>query len=144
MKGRRGIVIGAIVLVLAVLVLTGNLPPGASSGDGGGGGGGDSAPGEGRTFEGDGATETEPFTLQGGDYVFSWWAEGDRACQFDSRLRSTTSVRGGQQAGKIFNVTGARAERVTRVNRVRPGEYYIQVTGRCRWSITITPNATQT
>lgn len=137
MKGRRAIIVVGIILVVGLLIVTGNFPPRASGGPGGGGGGDGGGSGEGQTFTGTGKTTTDPFQLDGGEYRLTWWIEGDRACQYEARLRSSENQLVNQGAGKIFNPTGKHTEKVTLVNRVSPGTYYFQVNTTCRWSITV-------
>jgi hypothetical protein len=102
------------------------------------------------TLSADGAQNTRPFTLQGGNYVASWRAARHAAdptpCVHAASLSST--VRSGFSSsvpaftdpiGGVRTISQGPASGESQIYGVPPGEYFVDYSGSCEWAITITP-----
>ncbi len=89
-------------------------------------------------YEGAGDTQTPTFTISGGTYEIIWYAETKAPeCHFAGRLVSTVTKQAQTFADVQVAKGSPRLEQSKYLHDVAAGEYYFEITGRCRWHVSI-------
>ena len=92
----------------------------------------------------DGTAIPPPFTLAGGDYLFSWMVAQpttDRGCTFAALLTPGPSVSPStvQTLGPLTILPDSRLTGSKQVVGLGAGDYTLRPSGDGRWSVTVTP-----
>lgn len=97
-----------------------------------------------QTLTGQGALNTMPFSLQGGNYTIDWVAVGGAtaSCNQIAHLRNVPTATAVNFDSRISNEIAAKGQSIhgqTQAYAVPNGQYYVESDGGCGWSITISP-----
>lgn len=93
------------------------------------------------TLQGEGLQKTKPFALRGGNYTLSWEATAPNAAGcYHGGLLQAVNPSALAVAEPLANAMVQGTQRgETQVYRVAAGDYYLNMTSGCRWSVTISP-----
>lgn len=93
------------------------------------------------TLQGEGLQKTRPFALRGGNYTLAWEATAPNpaGCYHGGMLQAVNPA-ALAVAEPLANAMVQGTQRgETQVYRLAAGDYYLNMTSGCRWSVTISP-----